>query len=524
MVEALPTEVDVVVVGAGAAGAAFAGRLAETGDRSILVLDAGPDPRVDDVPATVQDAASLAAAYDPRVSDGVSVDLGDGRRSEVRRGRLIGGSSAVNGAYFVRGRPDDFERWAERAPSWSPAAVLESFVRLEHDLDLGDRPGHGAHGPMPVSRDTTPSPVTDAFFAACAALGHVWSDDLNSPGDPLGLGDGAGVFGTVPRNVRRAVPSSPGEAVERRVSAAEAYLDERDARADLVVRGGHRVRRVVIERGRAVGVELAPDSHGVVHTVHAEQVVLSAGAIGSAELLVRSGVGPADLVRAHGLQVVHDAQGVGDATFDHPCIDLMYRPHDGVVDPRALGLLQGALHLDGIEVLATRLPYGVVTGQQPADSLLSLRVTIMRPTSRGRLRWSADGDPSVTEVDAAPLVTDADRALARRGVRSASALAAEPGLAAGIAEWFGPSRDVVDSDVALDRWIHAHLGTAFHLAGTAPMGPVGDAHAVVGPDLRVHGVEGLRVVDASIMPEPLSRGPAATTVMIGEHAAVAPGT
>lgn len=519
---------DVVIVGAGSAGVPLAARLSEDPARSVVLLDAGPelgadlgtDPGVSGAGGAL-DADSLAAAYDPGRSDGRSVDLGGGRIVELRRGRVVGGSSAVNGAYFLRGRPEDFDRWRETTSAdWSAEKVLASFVRLEHDLDLGHRPGHGSEGPMPVRRDLRLSRVSEAFFAASAGAGYRESDDLNGPttADP-----GPGEFGVIPRNIGSSPPSpSVGPAAMGRgavrVSVADAYLARHRDRANLTVRGGNTVRRVLVSDGRAVGIEI-DDGHGGRPVIEADRVVLSAGAVGSAELLLRSGIGPADQLRRAGLEVVADLP-VGAAIFDHPCIDLMFRPGPAVADPDSASFMQGALHLaDGVEIMATRVPYGVATGTEPADDLLSLRVTLMRTLSRGRLTLHPPGVPSEPRLVYDSLSVAADRALARGAVRVACGLAAAPAMAALVEQWFGPSPAELRSDALLDLWIATHLGTAFHLCGTAPMGSARDPRAVVDPLLRVCGIEGLSVVDASVIPEPLSRGPAATAIMIGEHAA-----
>ena len=526
----LPSGADLVVIGAGSAGSAFAARLAERPGRTVLLVEAGPDPTQlgGASAAALTDASTLVAAYSPTVSAGVHVDLGDDRSTEMRLGRVVGGSGAVNGAYFLRGRPVDFDRWAARGNlGWSAAEVQCSFERLEHDLDLGDRPGHGDRGPVPVQRELRLSGVTDAFFAACEHLGHVELDDLNGPAGPTdgdrpgcavegaeiaGAENGGGRFGVVPRNARGS----------ERVGAATAYFGTRRTPPGPLVIAGRPVRRVLLRGGRATGVELV--GIGGVHVVEVAEVVLSAGALGSPELLRRSGIGPADELRAAGIEVVHDAPGLGTAMFDHPCIDLMYRPGDGVLQPSSRGFFQGALHFrSGVEILATRVPYGVATGRDPGDELLSLRVTLMRTSSRGRLHLRGTTPPgaarSGTTISYGSLATADDRALARVAVRAACSIAVTPAFGPLVAQWFGPETDDLCSDDRLDAWIRAHLGTAFHPCGTAPMGRAADPLAVVDEQLRVHGIEGLRVVDTSIVPEPLSRGPAATAIMIGEHAA-----
>ncbi|HYX95666.1 MAG TPA: GMC family oxidoreductase N-terminal domain-containing protein, partial [Geodermatophilus sp.] len=262
-------EWDVVVVGAGTSGAPLAARLADAG-RRVLVLEAGADH--DEFPADLRDAARMAAAVPghPANWDLTGV-LTEGVTFPVPRGRVAGGSSALNGGYFVRGTRADLDGWAAAGNDlWSYDAVLPSFVRLEADREYGDRPGHGADGPVPVRRPAGGHPLADALGAAAAEFGAPEEPDKNADGLPG--------WGPVPLNVADGV----------RVNTAMAYLAPRRGHPGLTVCGGVPVRRVVVEGGRAVGVETAD---GV---VRAGEVVLAAGAVGSPQLLLLSGIGPAD--------------------------------------------------------------------------------------------------------------------------------------------------------------------------------------------------------------------------------------
>jgi choline dehydrogenase-like flavoprotein len=300
-----------------------------------------------------------------------------------------------------------------------------------------------------------------------------------------------------------------------------AYLSPRRGRPELTVRGGVRVRRVVVERGRAVGVET--DS-GV---VRAAEVVLSSGAVGSAHLLLLSGIGPADALRAAGIDVVADVPGVGAEFTDHPHVYVGFRPARPL--PAAPLPLHGVLHAasatgaeDGdLEVLPWLTPFGRITGSQsgPHQDELVVGVGLQREDSRGRLT-PASADPGVQPLlEYRYLTAAADRARLRDGVRLAADLLRTPSLAPLVSRRTGPPDDVVGDDRGLDAWIRAHLATAIHLSGTARMGPDGDPGAVVDQHLRVRGVAGLRVVDTSVLPRVPSRGTSATAVMLGERAA-----
>jgi len=496
-----PDRWDVVVVGAGSAGCALAARLVDAG-RRVLVLEAGADhPRPADVPAVLRDAATLGALTPGSPATWrYTAELAEGVADTVVRGRVVGGSSAVNGGYFVRGTPADLDGWAAVGNDlWSAAAVLPAFCRSEADADVGDRPGHGADGPVPVARPRTAHPVADAFAAAC--------DELGFPAEPDKNGGGAPGHGPLPLNVAGGV----------RVNTAMAYLAPRRGSPLLTVRGDIRVTRVVVEGGRAVGVATAD---GV---VPAGDVVLAAGAVGSAHLLLLSGIGPADQLRAAGVPVVADVPGVGADYTDHPLVYLDWQPSRPL--PTSPGLLPLATALnttDDLEVMPWLKPFSAVldptAGPVPGEGL-PLAVALMQEESRGRLTLVSP-DPLVQpRLEHRYLTAGADRRRLREGVRLAAELLRTAALAPLVADRIGLPDQVLTDDRELDRWTRRRLTTAVHLAGTARMGPDGDPGAVVDQHLRVRGVAGLRVVDTSVMPQVTSRGPAATAVMIGERAA-----
>src|SRR3954452_18691755 len=259
---------DVVVVGAGTSGCALAARLADAG-RRVLLLEAGADhAQPADFPAEIRDATTMLAATPGHPANwALTGELTDGLTVPVPRGRVAGGSSALNPVSFIRATRPDLDGWADDGNDlWSFDAVLPAFRRLESDRDFGDRPGHGATGPVPVTRARDGHPLADAFAAAAAGLGYPAEPDKNSGGTTPG-------YGPVPLNVVDGV----------RINTAMAYLSPRRRLATLTVRGGVTVGRVVVEHGRAVGVETGQA------VVRAAEVVLCAGAVGSPHLLLRSG-------------------------------------------------------------------------------------------------------------------------------------------------------------------------------------------------------------------------------------------
>ncbi|MEU6525008.1 GMC family oxidoreductase N-terminal domain-containing protein [Streptomyces sp. NPDC046924] len=508
---------DVVVVGAGTAGSVLAARLTEDPDRRVLVVEAGPLPR---------GAAGFGPALlDARLVPGAQPDhpatlthpvrLTPERPWLVPRGRVLGGSSTVNGGYFVRARREDFDRWAAAGnPAWSYERVLPFLRALENDLDHGAGPVHGGSGPMRVRRGRLDHPAAAAFRAAARALGFPEDPDKNGQAPPG--------FGPVPANVVDGV----------RLNAGLGYLPpEVLDRPNLTVLGGAAVRRVVIENGRATGVVVEHDGHRSVRGAGA--VVLCAGALATPRLLHLSGIGPrADLERL-GIPLVRDAPAVGSGFSDHPQVVLEWTPREAWGPPSG-SWLGGCLHLtspgggpvapDGgegpgdLEILQSLVPMSRLTGGEgTAGGPLPFLVSALAPRPTGRLRLRS-ADPAVPpRVDYGYLGRPDDRRRLREGVRVAAALLESPPLAGVARGPAGPGREVLDDDRALDRWIREHLGTAQHTCGTVAMGPADDPeHAAVDQFGRVHGVRGLRVADTSILPDAPHRGPAATAVLIGE--------
>lgn len=487
-------EWDVVIVGAGSAGCALAGRLTEDPGRRVLLLEAGATV-VDAAafPAAVREVASLAAA-DPDSAHtwAFETELMPGRRTVVGRGRLLGGSSAVNGANHVRATRADLDSW----PGWSHAETLPYYVRGENDLDVRG-PGHGDAGPVPVVRPAGElrADVTDRFLDAAARA--------DVPAEPDKNGDGPPGAGLVPANVRRGV----------RVNAAMAYVLPHLDRANLTVRGDVTVAGVLFDGDRAVGVRGVDGER-----IEAGEVVLAAGSVCTPQLLALSGIGPADALRAAGLPVRHDRPGVGRGFSDHPSVYLPF-PWSEDLHPEAPAA-QAAVHLDSgqhdsghdggdpagdLEILLFARPFA-------PDGPVHLMCALQRPESRGEITVRSADPREPPRLAHHYLEAPADRARMRLVVRRAGEILAAGGLAM-------PGAATGTDDRTLDAWIAAHLTTSAHLCGSAALGPADDPAAVVDPALRVHGVAGLRVVDTSVLPAVPRRGPAATALMLGERAA-----
>jgi predicted dehydrogenase (TIGR03970 family) len=396
------------------------------------------------------------------------------RHAQIMRGAVVGGSGAVNGGYFCRGLPSDFDDW--RLPGWTWADVLPHFRAIETDLDFSG-PVHGSQGPIMVQRVSEFDGCTAAFVQAVTDAGYGWIADLNGSTLEAPLRPGVGA---VPLNINGGTRVGPGGA----------YLQPAMDRGNLALLTNTRVGRVRIVKGRAVGVDcVGPD--GPID-VTADRIILSAGAIGSAHLLMLSGIGPRDVLRVVGVPVVADLP-VGSAFADHPEWVLPVDWSETHGQPPLESVLTTS---DGLEIRPYTAGFGaMVSGRRddPADHP-HIGVALMRPASRGRLRL-ASGDPDVNPViehryDSEPADVDALRA----GTELARQLAG-----------------------ARTESVTGSWSTSQHLSCTAPMGE-GDS-AVVDAQCRVHGLDGLWVVDGSVLPAVTGRGPHATIVMLGHRAA-----
>ncbi|MFD5625594.1 mycofactocin system GMC family oxidoreductase MftG [Streptomyces sp. NPDC127072] len=499
---------DVIVVGAGGSGAALAARLSEDPGRSVLVLEAGPAPRNRSAFAPELLDARLVPGAQPghAAVQPYAVHLSPRHPYTVVRGRFLGGSTTVNGGYFVRARRDDFDRWsAVGGAAWSYDRVLPLLRSLETDLDYGADDLHGACGPVRIRRTDLRHPAAVAFRAAARQLGFPEESDKNAQGT-------AG-FGPLPTNAVDGL----------RVNTGISYLLDALGRPNLTVAGDSTVRRVVVERGRATGVVVERDGHRT--TVEAGEVVLCAGAFSSPHLLHLSGIGPRRDLERLGLPVVRNAPAVGARFSDHPQVVMEWMPRWPMAEP-AGSWLGGGLHLSSsgggypgdLEILQSLVPMAaLVSGTATApDAPLAFLVSVQSPRLSGRLRTLSADPATPPRLDYGYLETSEDRRRMREAVRTTAALVASSAfdeISSGLAQ---PGPGILDDDHLLDRWIHARLGTSQHTCATAPMGPAEDSRAAVDQYGKVHGVSGLRVADTSILPAAPLRGPAATAVLIGE--------
>jgi predicted dehydrogenase (TIGR03970 family) len=508
---------DYIVIGAGAAGCALAAALTDEASCAVLLIEAGRYyGRIDQYPTLLQrmDQYSFSLApgqsypAKPRYSMftwSYQGQLNEFLQARVVRGRVVGGSSAVNGGEFTRGRPQDYDSWAEMGnPEWSFEKVLPAFRAIETDLDFGDTDVHGARGPIRVQRGSKDNlgDYSKIFLEAATSAGFGWDPDLN--------GRSTGGVGLIPLNAIEGV----------RQNAGAAFIDRVLARRNLSLLDQAIVRRILIDNGVAAGVEV--EDHGAVRRLYANEIVLCASGINSPHLLMLSGIGPAARLTDVGIRPLFDLGQVGLNLADHPYVLFPFTIPDRSGDGRPSGglALNYSSTSEGEEDLRIIPNIPLQRRGEPGEAMtLGFYCGLSTPRSRGQIVLRSASHRQLPSVRYNYLADAEDRRRMRECVRLAAEFLEHPAYRHAGAKQIAMSGDELRDDATVDRWIATHLWTAYHSAGTCKMGPPEDETAVVDQYCRVRGIRALRVVDVSIAPILMSRGMHATAVMIGERAA-----
>lgn len=515
---------DYIIVGAGSAGCVLAARLSEDPATQVLLLEAGgPDARRE-VRIPIAFSKMFLTPVDWSYYTEPEPHLGD-RKLFWPRGKMLGGSSSINAMIYIRGNRGDYDHWSSLGnPGWAFSDVLPYF-RKSQDQQRGGSEYHGAGGPLRVADQRCANPLTEAFVAAAEQSGYAHNDDFNGIAQ-----EGFGKYQVTQKEGRRH-------------SAADAFLRPVLGRPKLKIETGVLVSGLLFEGRRASGVSYI-NRQGIVQAHASREVILAAGAIGSPQLLMLSGIGPADQLRRQSLPVVCDLPGVGANLQDHPVVPVAYycnEPISLASAESAASLMRYLLFKNG-PLTSNVAEGGGFVKINPAcptpdlqyhfgpaffvnhgfdnikDHGFTIGPTLVRPQSAGRLRLRSANPLDSPAIEANYFSAPQDMDVMVEGIRLARRIAQAPAFRRYRGNERMPGSDA-QSDDDLRAYVRQNAQTLYHPVGTCKMGPASDPMAVVDPELRVRGIEGLRVIDASIMPTIPGGNTNAPTIMIAEKGA-----